>query len=72
LDYTVDRNPYKQGKYTPGTHIPIHLPTKLRESRPDYLLILPWNLKEEIMEQTSYIREWGGKFIVPIPEVKIL
>ncbi len=72
LDYTVDRNPYKQGKYTPGTHIPIHAPTKLRESRPDYLLILPWNLKEEIMEQTSYIREWGGKFIVPIPEVQIL
>jgi hypothetical protein len=72
IDYTVDRNPYKQGKYTPGTHIPIHAPTKLLETRPDYLLILPWNLKEEIIEQTSYIREWGGKFIVPIPEVQIL
>lgn len=72
LDYTVDRNPYKQGKYTPGTHIPIHAPTRILETRPDYLLILPWNLKEEIMEQMSYIREWGGKFIAPIPEVQIL
>jgi SAM-dependent methyltransferase len=71
IDYTVDRNPYKQGKYAPGTHIPIYPPEKIKETRPDYLLILPWNLKDEIMAQTSYIREWGGKFIVPIPEVQI-
>ncbi|BAS58610.1 C-methyltransferase [Leptolyngbya boryana IAM M-101] len=71
LDYTVDRNPYKQGKYTPGTHIPIYSPDKIRETKPDYLLILPWNVKDEVMEQVSYIREWGGQFVVPIPEVKI-
>lgn len=71
LDYTVDRNPYKQGKFLPGTHIPIHAPDMIRETKPDYLLILPWNFKEEIMEQTSYLREWGGEFVVPIPEVKV-
>jgi hypothetical protein len=71
LDYTVDRNPYKQGKFTPGTHIPIYSPDKIKETRPDYLLILPWNFKEEIMKQMSYIRDWGGRFIVPIPEVKV-
>jgi SAM-dependent methyltransferase len=71
LDYTVDRNPYKQGKFTPGTHIPIHPPEKVRETKPDYLLILPWNLREEIMQQMSFIREWGGQFIVPIPEVRV-
>jgi len=72
LDYTVDRNPYKHGKFTPGTHIPIFPPDKIRETRPDYLFILPWNFKDEIMTQMSYIREWGGKFIIPIPEVRIL
>ena len=71
LDYTVDRNPYKQGKYTPGTRIPIYAPEKIRETKPDYVLILPWNLKDEIMAQLGYIREWGGQFIVPIPEVKV-
>ena len=71
LDYTVDRNPYKQGKFTPGTHIPILSPDKIRETRPDYLFILPWNFKDEIMEQMSFIRDWGGVFIVPIPEVKV-
>jgi 2-polyprenyl-3-methyl-5-hydroxy-6-metoxy-1,4-benzoquinol methylase len=71
LDYTVDRNPYKHGKFTPGTHIPIFSPEKIRETRPDYLLILPWNVKDEIMKQQSYIKEWGGQFIVPIPEVKV-
>ena len=71
LDYTVDRNPYKHGKFTPGTHIPIFPPDKIRETLPDYLFILPWNFKEEIMKQMSYIREWGGQFIVPIPEVKV-
>jgi SAM-dependent methyltransferase len=71
LDYTVDRNPYKQGKYLPGTHIPIYHPDKIRETRPDYLLILPWNFKEEIMAQNAFIREWGGQFVVPIPEAKV-
>jgi C-methyltransferase C-terminal domain len=71
INYTVDRNPYKQGKFTPGTHIPIYHPDKIRETKPDYAFILPWNLKDEIMEQLAYIREWGGKLIVPIPEVKI-
>lgn len=72
LDYTVDRNPYKHGKFTPGTHIPIYPPDKIKETKPDYVLILPWNLKDEIMKQLAPIREWGGKFIIPIPEVTIL
>jgi len=72
LDYTVDRNPYKQGKYTPGTHIPIHPPEKIRETRPDYVFILPWNLKDEVTQQLHYIRDWGGRFIVPIPTVAVL
>jgi 2-polyprenyl-3-methyl-5-hydroxy-6-metoxy-1,4-benzoquinol methylase len=71
LDFTVDANPYKQGKYTPGTRIPILAPQALREARPDYVLILPWNLKAEISSAASYIREWGGKFVVPIPEVSV-
>jgi hypothetical protein len=71
LDYTVDRNPYKHGRYTPGTHIPIYPPERIRETRPDYLLVLPWNLKEEMMAQAAYIREWGGQFVVPIPEVRV-
>ena len=71
LDYTVDRSPHKHGKFLPGTHIPIYAPEHIRETRPDFLLILPWNLKDEIMKQNAFIREWGGKFVVPIPEVKI-
>lgn len=71
IDYTVDRNPYKQGKFLPGTHIPIFHPDKIKQTKPDYLLILPWNLKNEIISQMSYIRDWGGQFIVPIPEVKV-
>lgn len=71
LDYTVDRNPYKQGKFLPGTHIPIHHPDRIRETRPDYVLILPWNFRQEIMEQMAHIREWGGQFIVPIPQATI-
>lgn len=72
IDYTVDRNPYKQGKFLPGTHIPIFAPEKIRDTKPDYIMILPWNLKDEIMNQIAYIREWGGKFIIPIPEVTLL
>ena len=71
LDYTVDRNPYKHGRFTPGTHIPIHPPDKIAETKPDYVLILPWNVKDEIMEQMAHIRSWGGKFVVPIPSVAI-
>ncbi len=71
LDYTVDRNPYKQGKFLPGTRIPIFGPERIRETRPDYLFVLPWNFKDEIMKQCSFIREWGGKFVVPIPEVRV-
>jgi hypothetical protein len=72
LDYTVDRNPYKHGRFTPGTHIPIYPPDRIRETRPDYVLILPWNVKDEVMTQMAYIRDWGGKFVVPIPDVAIL
>ena len=69
IDYTVDRNPHKQGSFLPGTHIPIYHPDKLRETKPDYIFILPWNLKTEIINQLSYAREWGAKFVVPIPEI---
>jgi SAM-dependent methyltransferase len=72
LDFTVDRNPLKQGKYTPGTHIPILSPDVIRETRPDFVFILPWNLKDEICSSLSYIRGWGGKFVVPIPRLTIL
>ena len=72
LDYTVDRNPYKQGKFLPGTHIPIFHPDKLQETKPDYVLILPWNLKDEIKQQLAYVNEWGGRLVVPIPAVEVL
>jgi SAM-dependent methyltransferase len=71
MDYTVDRNPYKQGRFLPGTHIPIAHPSKIAERRPDFILILPWNLKDEIIEQLSFVRDWGARFIVPIPEVVV-
>jgi hypothetical protein len=71
LAYTVDRNPYKQGKFLPGSHIPILGLERIRETKPDYVLILPWNLKDEIMQQLAYIREWNGQFVVPIPEVRL-
>ena len=72
LDYTVDRNPYKQGLYLPGTHVPIFSPQKISETKPDYVLVLPWNIREEIVEQLAYIRNWGGKFVIPIPHVEIV
>lgn len=72
LDYTVDLSTQKQGKYTPGCRLPILAPAVLKETRPDYVLVLPWNLIDEISEQHSYISEWGGKFVVPIPEVKVV
>lgn len=71
IEYTVDRSPYKQGRFLPGTHIPIHPPDRIYETKPDYVVILPWNLKDEIMKQLQPIREWGGRFVVPIPEVAI-
>ena len=70
LDYTVDRNPYKQGKYLPGTRIPIHAPEYLEHTKPDYILILPWNLRDEIEKQLTHTRRWGAKLVVPIPEVE--
>jgi SAM-dependent methyltransferase len=72
IKYTVDRSPYKQGRYLPGTHIPICHPDRIRETKPDYVVILPWNLKSEIVQQLQYIREWGGQFVVPIPRATIL
>ena len=72
LDFTVDRNPYKQGLFLPGTHVPILAPEEIERQRPDYLFILPWNFKTEIMAQMAGIREWGGQFIVPIPKAHIV
>jgi len=71
IQYTVDRSPHKQGRVLPGTHIPIFHPDRIRETKPDYVIILPWNLKEEITQQLQYIREWGGQFVVPIPKVAV-
>ena len=72
LPYTVDRSPHKQGLYLPGRRIPIESPDKIRETRPEYVLILPWNIKEEIMAHMSDVRDWGGRFVVPIPDVEVL
>jgi SAM-dependent methyltransferase len=72
IDYTVDRSPHKQGHYLPGTHIPIYHPDKIKETKPDYLLILPWNLKDEIIKQMTHISDWGGQFAVLIPEVQTI
>ena len=72
LSYTVDRSPVKQGKFLPGTHIPIYPPERLSETRPDYILVLPWNLREEISQQLSYVGSWGGKLVFPIPEFEIV
>jgi 2-polyprenyl-3-methyl-5-hydroxy-6-metoxy-1,4-benzoquinol methylase len=72
VDYTVDRNPYKQGKFLPGTHIPIFGTGKIFETKPDYLLILPWNFREEIVKQMAGIRQWGGKFVVGIPRAEVI
>jgi len=71
IEYTVDRSPHKQGRFLPGSHIPIYHPDRIRETKPDYVVILPWNLKDEIVEQLQYIREWGGRFVVPIPKVMV-
>jgi C-methyltransferase C-terminal domain/Putative zinc binding domain/Methyltransferase domain len=70
--YTVDRSPFKQGMFLPGTHIPIYAPERLAETKPDYVLVLPWNLRDEISQQLSYIRSWGGRLVFPIPELEIV
>jgi hypothetical protein len=70
IDYTVDRSPHKQGRFLPGTRIPIHAPERIAETKPDYVLILPWNLRDEIAEQMAVVREWGGRFLVPIPRIE--
>jgi 2-polyprenyl-3-methyl-5-hydroxy-6-metoxy-1,4-benzoquinol methylase len=72
LEYTVDRSPHKQGRFLPGVHVPIYAPEHLRKTRPEYVLILPWNIKDEIVAQMADVRSWGGRFVVPIPEVKVL
>ncbi|MDB5589615.1 class I SAM-dependent methyltransferase [Enterovirga sp.] len=72
LDFTVDRNPMKQGRYLPGVRIPVKAPEAIHDSRPDYVLILPWNIREEVIGQLAFIREWGGRFVVPIPRLEIV
>jgi SAM-dependent methyltransferase len=72
LDFTVDRNPYKHGRYTPGMHIPIYDVGAIDEAKPDYILILPWNLRDEIVHQMRHVADWGGKFVVPIPRVELI
>jgi hypothetical protein len=71
LPWVVDRNPSKQGKYLPGSRIPIVGEERLREGRPDYVVILPWNLRDEVMTQLEYIRAWGGKFVTAVPELRV-
>jgi SAM-dependent methyltransferase len=72
LEFTVDRNPYKHGRFTPGMHIPVHPVEAIDACRPDYVLILPWNLKDEIVQQMRHVADWGGRFVVPIPEVAVI
>lgn len=72
MAFTVDRNPYKQGRFLPGTHIPVYPPEHIAETQPDYILILPWNLRDEIMSQHAYVRDWGGQFVVPIPRLEVI
>lgn len=72
IEYVVDLSPYKQGKFLPGSHIPILNEEKIKETKPDFIIILPWNIKEEIMKQLNYVSKWGGKFVIPIPKVKII
>jgi hypothetical protein len=71
IEYTCDRNPYKHGRLLPGTRIPIYSPDRIAETQPDYVFVLPWNLKDEIKLQLAYIRNWGGQFVIPIPELTV-
>jgi SAM-dependent methyltransferase len=72
IDYAVDRSPHKQGRFLPGTRIPVFHPDRIRDTRPDYVLVLPWNIQDEVMSQMAHVREWGAKFVIPIPEVRVL
>jgi hypothetical protein len=72
IEYTVDRSPHKQGNYLPGSRIPILAPERIFETRPDYVVILPWNLEAEIRGQMAGIAEWGGRFVIPIPELRVV
>ena len=72
LEYTVDRNPYKHGKFTPGCRIPILPPERIAQDKPDYVLVLPWNLRNELTQQLAYVREWGGRLVFPIPEIEVV
>ncbi len=72
LMYTVDRSPHKQGMFLPGTHIPIHAPERIAADRPDYVLILPWNLRDELVEQLAYVHDWGGRLVFPIPALEVV
>jgi hypothetical protein len=72
LAYTVDRSPHKQGMFLPGTHIPIYAPERIAETKPDYVLVLPWNLRDEISEQLAYVRSWGGRLVFPIPSLEVV
>jgi len=72
LAYTVDRSPHKQGKFLPGTHIPIHHPDRIAADRPDFVLVLPWNLRTEITKQLGYVAEWGGQLVYPIPALEVI
>jgi hypothetical protein len=69
LEYTVDRNPYKHGLFTPGTRIPVYNPSVIAEDRPDVVLVLPWNLEAELTEQLSYVADWGGQLVFPLPSL---
>ena len=71
IAFAVDRNPFKHGKFLPGTHIPIHPPERLAEARPDYVLIMPWNLRDEIADQLRYVRDWGGQLVVALPQLEV-
>jgi hypothetical protein len=72
LEYTVDRSPHKQGKFLPGTHIPIHHPDRIAADRPEFVLVLPWNLRTEITAQLGYVAEWGGQLVYPIPQLEVV
>jgi hypothetical protein len=72
MAYTVDRNPYKHGRFTPGTRLPIHPVERIAEDQPDYILVLPWNLRSELVPQLAYVAEWGGRLVFPIPELEVV
>nr|MCU0323539.1 hypothetical protein [Chitinophagaceae bacterium] len=72
IDFVVDANPHKQNKFLPGSHIPVVAEKVLQETKPDYIIIFPWNIKDEIVEQLKYVRDWGGQFVIAIPELQIL